>query len=77
MADLGTLQLLPDTTARIFRLPPRRPEVGGLTQAGDVGLPTRGCYDALGGTTRNVVVNLGSCWTNCMRRAVNRIVLKI
>lgn len=44
-----------------FGLPPRQPEVAGLTQAGDVGLPTRGCYDALGGTTGNVVVDLSSC----------------
>lgn len=63
MADLWTLQLLPAA------LPPDLWDssseagggAGGLTQSGDVGLPTRGCYDALGGTTRNVVVNLSSC----------------
>lgn len=42
-------------------------EVRGLTQAGDVGLPTRGCYDALGGAAGNVVVNLSSCWINNIR----------
>lgn len=68
MADLWTLQLLPATLPRTFRLLPRQPgggverRVGGLTQAGDVSLPTRGCYDALGGATGNVVVDLRSCW---------------
>lgn len=32
----------------------------GLTQAGDVGLSTRGRHDALSGAARDVVVDLGT-----------------
>lgn len=71
LADLRTLQLLPaalpldlsDSSSEAGGGEEGRGgrEGGGLTQTGDVGLPTRGSYDALGGATRNVVVNLSSC----------------
>lgn len=43
-------------------LHPLLPWNTSLAEAGDVGFSTRGSHDALSGTARDVVVDLGACW---------------